>query len=65
MFDSVDRRALLKVLSLYGTPEKYIKAISVMCEHTMLRLRQEMRLASAFVLYEELSRIVFYHPLPE
>ena len=27
-FDSVDRRALAKVLSLYGIPDKYIKVIS-------------------------------------
>ena len=31
-FDSVDRRALTKVLSLYGTPEKYIKVICAMYE---------------------------------
>ena len=29
-FDSVDRRALAKILSLYGIPEKYIKVICVM-----------------------------------
>ena len=30
MFDSVVRRALEKVLSLYGVPGKYIKVISAM-----------------------------------
>ena len=32
-FDSVDRRALAKVLSLYGIPEKYIKVICAMYEN--------------------------------
>jgi len=32
-FDSVDRRALAKVLSLYGIPDKYIKVISAMYEN--------------------------------
>ena len=32
-FDSVDRRALAKVLSLYGIPEKYIKVICSMYEN--------------------------------
>ena len=32
-FDSVDRTALTKVLSLYGIPEKYIKVICAMYEN--------------------------------
>ena len=32
-FDSVDRRALAKVLSLYGIPDKYIKVISAIYEN--------------------------------
>ena len=32
-FDSVDRRALAKVLSLYGIPDKYIKVIRVIYEN--------------------------------
>ena len=32
-FDSVDRRALAKVLSIYGIPEKYIKVICAMYEN--------------------------------
>ena len=32
-FDSVDRRELAKVLSLYGIPEKYIKVICAMYEN--------------------------------
>ena len=32
-YDSVDRRALAKVLSLYGIPEKYIKVIYAMYEN--------------------------------
>ena len=33
-FESVDSRALAKVLSLYGMPEKYIEVISAMYENT-------------------------------
>ena len=32
-YDSVDRRALTKVLSLCGIPEKYIKVICAMYEN--------------------------------
>ena len=32
-FDFVDRRALAKVLSLYGIPDKYIKVISAIYEN--------------------------------
>ena len=32
-FDSVDRRALAKVLSLYGILDKYMKAISALYEN--------------------------------
>ena len=32
-FDSVDRRALAKVLSLYGIPDKYTKVICAMYEN--------------------------------
>ena len=32
-FDSVDRRALVKVLFLYGIPDKYIKVICAMYEN--------------------------------
>ena len=39
-FDSVDRRALAKVLlSLYGIPEKYIKLIFLCTRIILLRLR--------------------------
>ena len=38
-FDSVDRRALAKVLSLYGIPEKYIKVIVLYTRIILLRLR--------------------------
>ena len=33
MFDYVDRRALSKVISFYGIPDKYIKVISAMYEN--------------------------------
>ena len=34
-FDSVERRALAKVLSLYGMPDKYIIVINDMCENNL------------------------------
>ena len=34
LFDSVDRRALTKVLSLFGIPDKYVKVISAMYENS-------------------------------
>ena len=37
-FDSVDRRAVVKVLSLYGIPEKYIKVICMLCMRIILLL---------------------------
>ena len=33
MFDSVDRRAVAKVLSLYAIPNKYFEMISAMYEN--------------------------------
>ena len=33
VFDSVDRKASAKVLSLYGVPDKYIKVICAMYEN--------------------------------
>ena len=34
-FDFVDRRALAKVLSLYGIPDKYIKVIKIISQTTL------------------------------
>ena len=43
-FDSVDRRALAKVLSLYGMPDKYIKVICAIYENTAaLKVGNEVR----------------------
>ena len=38
-FDSVDRRALAKALSLYGIRNKYIKVISAMYENNVAKIR--------------------------
>ena len=38
-FDSVDRRALGKVLSLYGIPEKYIKVICAIYENNIAAVK--------------------------
>ena len=37
--DSVDRRALVRVLSLYGIQEKYIKVISAMYENNTVAVK--------------------------
>ena len=47
MFDHVDRRALAKVLSLYGIPDKCIKVISTMDENNTSAVK-EIRLANWF-----------------
>ena len=41
VFDYIDRRALAKVLSLYGTPDKYIKVISTMYENNTAAAKVE------------------------
>ena len=39
MFDSVNRRAFAKVLSLYGIPDKYIKVVSAMYENNTVAVK--------------------------
>ena len=62
-FDSVDRRSLAKVLSLYGIPEKCIKVICAMYKNNIAAVKVGMRLATGFVLNQDLSRAVFNPPL--
>jgi len=33
VFDSVDTRVFVKVLSMYGIQHKYMKVVSAMCEN--------------------------------
>ena len=44
--NSGDRRALVKVLSLYGIPDKHIKVTIVCMRIKLRRLRFEMRLVA-------------------
>ena len=38
-FDSADRRALAKILSLYGVSDRYIKGISAMNENNIVAVK--------------------------
>ncbi|XP_065568765.1 uncharacterized protein LOC136032370 [Artemia franciscana] len=49
-FDFVDRRALGKVLSLYGIPYKYIKVISAMYENNAAAIKVGNEVSSWFCI---------------
>jgi hypothetical protein len=51
-FYSVDRRALVKVLSLYGIPDKYIKVISAMYENNTASVKVGNEVSSYLISYE-------------
>ena len=48
MFDSADRKALAKALSLYGIPDKYIKVISAMYESSTAAVKLGKEVISWF-----------------
>ena len=50
LFDSVDRRALAKVLSLYGIPDKYIKAICATYENNTAAVKVGNEVSSWFCI---------------
>ena len=54
-FDSVDRRALAKVLSLYGIPDKYIKVISGMYENDTAAVKVGNEVSSWFCIKSEVK----------
>ena len=62
-FDSVDRTALTKVLSLYGIPEKYIKVICAMYENNTAAVKVGNEVSNWFCIKSGVSRVVFYPPL--
>ena len=62
-FDSVDRRALAKVLSMYGIPDKYTKATSAMYENNIAAIKVGNEVSSWFRIKSRVNRVVFYHPL--
>ena len=49
-FDSVDRRTLAKVLSLYGIPDKYIKVTSAMYENNTAAIKVGNEVSSWFCI---------------
>ena len=49
-FDSVDRRALAKVLSIYGIPEKYIKVICAMYENNTAAVKVGNEVSNYFCI---------------
>jgi hypothetical protein len=49
-FDSVDRRALVKVLSLYGIPDKCITVISAMYENNTAAVKVGNEVSSWFCI---------------
>jgi len=55
-FDSVDRRALAKVLSLYGIPDEYIKVISAMYENNAAAVKIGNEVSSWLCLNQELKQ---------
>jgi hypothetical protein len=48
VFNSVDRKALAKVLSLYGIPDKYIKVISAMSKNNTAAVKVGNEVSSCF-----------------
>ena len=49
-FDSVDSKALAKILSLYGIPDKYIKVICVMYENNTAGVKVGNEVANWFCI---------------
>jgi len=45
---------------MYDIPDKYTKVIVAMYENNTSAVELAMRLAAGFVLYQELSRVLFY-----
>jgi hypothetical protein len=62
-FDSVNRRALVMVLSLYGISDKYIKVISAMYMNNTAAVKVGTWAISWFCIKSGDSRVVFYPPL--
>ena len=48
MFDSVDRRALAKVIYLYDIPNKYIKVVSAMYDNNTAAVKVGNEVSSWF-----------------
>jgi len=58
-FDFVDRKALAKVLSLYGIPDKYFKAICAMNGNNTATVQVGNEVNNWFCIKSG-SRVVFY-----
>ena len=55
-FDSVDRRALVKILSLYGIADKYTKVIGVMYENNTAMVKVGNEISSWFRIESGVKR---------
>jgi len=62
-FDSIDRRALAKVLSLYGIAHKHIKVISAMDENNTALVKVGNEASCWFCNKSEAKKVVFYSRL--
>ena len=62
MFNSVDKRALAKVLSLYGIPGKYIKVTSAMYENNTAAVKVGNEVSSWFCINSEVEQVCVLSP---
>ncbi|XP_065584025.1 uncharacterized protein LOC136043046 [Artemia franciscana] len=62
VFDSADRRALAKVLSLYSIPDKYTKVITVMYENSPALVKVGNEASSSFRIKSGDKQICFLSP---
>ena len=62
-YDSVDRRALAKVLSLYGIPDKYTKVISAMYKNNTAGARVGYEFSSWFCIKSGVKQGCVLSPL--
>ena len=63
-FNSVDRRALAKVLSLYGIPDKYIKVIGAMYKDITAAVKVGNGVSSWFRIKSEVKQGCVLSPQP-
>ena len=61
-FDSVDRRALAKILSLYSIPGKYMKVISTMYENSTAAVKEGNEVRSWFRIKSGVKHVCVLFP---
>ena len=62
IFDSVDKRALAKVLSLCGIPDKCIKVISAMYKNNTAVVKVGNKVSSSFYIKSGVKQGCFLSP---